>query len=153
MAELIRTDSEHKGFQELVKKLDQTLAILDGDEHAYYHQFNSIDSLKNVVLIQTEGESVACGAFKHHENSCIEIKRMFTSEIHRGKGMAGMVLKELESWASELGYEQCILETGNKQLAAIQLYKKNKYHIIENYGQYKGKVNSICFKKNLNKSE
>jgi putative acetyltransferase len=68
---------------------------------------------------------------------------------HRGKGVAFGVLSELEKWAAELKYKKCILETGNKQIAAINLYQKSGYNRIENFGKYQGVGNSVCFEKLL----
>ena len=51
-----------------------------------------------------------------------------------------------------VGFEKCILETGKRQPDAIALYKKNGYNLIENYGQYIGMENSVCFEKLLKKS-
>ena len=79
----------------------------------------------------------------------MEVKRMYTLPEFRGQGYAAKILLELENWAKELGYKSCVLETGKRQPEAIQLYKKNGYRIIPNYGQYKGIKNSICFEKIL----
>jgi putative acetyltransferase len=59
------------------------------------------------------------------------------------------VLSELESWAAELGYPKCVLETGKRQPEAIALYEKQGYQRIPNYGQYIGVENSVCFEKVL----
>ncbi|KXK17393.1 MAG: N-acetyltransferase GCN5 [Candidatus Parvibacillus calidus] len=72
---------------------------------------------------------------------------MFVPLEKRGKGFASKVLQELENWSNELGYNRCILETGNKMSEAIGLYKKMGYKIIPNYGQYKNVESSICFEK------
>ena len=74
---------------------------------------------------------------------------MFVPVEMRGKGIAVAVLKELENWARELGFEKCILETGDKMQEAIGLYKKCGYYIIPNYGQYEKVERSICFEKML----
>jgi GNAT superfamily N-acetyltransferase len=74
---------------------------------------------------------------------------MYTLPESRGKGIASKVLTELETWAAELSYEKCILETGKKQPEAIGLYKKNGYKIIPNYGQYAEVENSVCFEKHI----
>ena len=74
---------------------------------------------------------------------------MYTVPESRGKGIATKVLIELENWASELGYEKCILETGKRQPEAIRLYTKNGYKLIPNYGQYVDMDNSVCFEKYL----
>ena len=42
-----------------------------------------------------------------------------------------------------------MLETGDKMLEAIGLYKKSGYKIIKNYGQYENIESSICFEKEL----
>ena len=72
---------------------------------------------------------------------------MYVNEKSRGKAHATVILKSLEEWAKELGYKKCLLETGIRQPEAIALYQKNKYQIIDNYGQYVGVQNSICFEK------
>jgi GNAT superfamily N-acetyltransferase len=144
-----RTDSSNPDFQYLVQFLDQDLAIRDGDEHAFYHQFNSIDQLKNCVLFYVNEKPVACGAFKKFEDDTVEIKRMFVLPDYRGKGYASIVLAELESWAKKDGFKYGILETGLKQPEAIALYEKNGYNLIPNYGQYIGIENSVCYKKRL----
>lgn len=149
---LIRTASGNQDFQILVQALDKELAIFDGEEHAFYDQYNKIDAINHVVIYYSNDKAVACGAIKKYDDELMEIKRMYVLPSHRGQGLASKVLKELEKWSSELGYHQCILETGIKQLDAIKLYKKNKYQIIENYGQYAGVENSICFMKMIQNS-
>lgn len=149
---LLRTDSTNTDFIELVKLLDADLAIRDGDDHPFYDQFNKIDSIKYVVVAYDENKrAVGCGAIKQFETGIMEVKRMFVPLEERGKGIAKEILLELESWAKALGNKKCILETGIKQPEAISLYKKNGYRFMDNYGQYEGIENSVCFDKLLNK--
>ena len=145
----LRTTSENPDFQNLVKQLDAYLAVLDGDEHDFYHQYNKIDMLKNCVVIFDNDEAVACGAIKEVDSISMEVKRMFTLPEKRGKGLASTILKELETWSKELGYEKTVLETGKRQTEAVALYNKCGYKIIPNYGQYVGVDNSVCFEKVL----
>ena len=144
-----RTNSENSGFINLVKELDAYLKITDRDEHDFYNQFNHIDVLKNIVVIYFNEIAVGCGAIKKFDESTVEVKRMFVRLDKRGSGVAQKMLQELETWAKELGYQECILETGIRQVAAVRFYKKCTYKIIPNYGQYKNMENSICFKKRL----
>ncbi len=146
---IIRTNSENKDFIQLVEALDAYLKMTDGDEHAFYNQFNSISVLNHVVVAYIDGTAVGCGAFKPFDNSSVEIKRMYTTPQTRGMGVASEILKSLELWASELGYASCVLETGIRQKEAVQFYKKNNYKSIEKYGQYVNMDNSVCFKKEL----
>jgi putative acetyltransferase len=150
MTTLIRTDSTNEDFIKLVQQLDAELAIRDGNEHAFYHQFNKIDMIKHAIVAYENGEPVGCGAIKEFESNSMEVKRMFTQPEFRGKGVASNILKALETWAAELSYQKCILETGKRQPEAIALYTRSGYNIIPNYGQYAGIENSVCFEKNLN---
>lgn len=149
MIKLKRTTSVDADFQNLVRELDKDLAIRDGDEHAYYAQFNKIDTIKHVVVASDNDEPVGCGAIKSFDENSMEVKRMFVPEDERSKGIATIVLKELELWAAELGFTKCVLETGLKQPEAIRLYEKNGYTKIPNYGQYIGMENSVCFEKRI----
>lgn len=79
----------------------------------------------------------------------MEVKRMYVLPEGINKGIASKVLAELEAWARELAYYQCILETGLKQPEAIALYQKSGYQQIPNYEQYAGVENSVCFEKML----
>ncbi len=144
-----RTDSSNSDFQHLVQFLDQDLAIRDGDEHGFYHQFNSINQLRNCVLLYINEKPAGCGAFKKFEDDTVEIKRMYVLPEHRGNGYASKILNELEIWAKSEGFKFGILETGLKQPEAIALYNKNGYSLIPNYGQYVGVENSVCYKKEL----
>lgn len=149
MIQLIRTDSSNTDFQNLVVALDRDLAIRDGDDHAFFAQFNKIAHIKFVVVAYLNNEAVGCGAIKEYAPGIMEVKRMFVPLEKRGQGIASLVLKELEKWAAEMGYTSCILETGLKQPEAIALYKKNQYQQIPNYGQYAEVDSSICFEKTL----
>ncbi len=146
---LLRTDSDNTDFRGLVALLDQDLAIRDGDDHAFYAQFNKVDKIKHCVVAFLENQAIGCGAIRAYGNERAEVKRMFVLPAFRGQGIAGKILSELERWSAELGFTSCILETGKKQPEAIQLYQKSGYHIIPNYGQYEGVDNSVCMEKEL----
>jgi GNAT superfamily N-acetyltransferase len=149
MINIIRTNSQNNDFINLVKELDAYLKIVDGDDHDFYNQYNHIDVLKHTVVIYKKNIPVGCGAIKHFDSESTEVKRMYVKPAYRGGGIAQQILKELEVWTKELGYQSTILETGKRQVEAVQFYKKCKYEVIENYGQYKGIANSVCFKKEL----
>lgn len=149
MIHLKRTDSDDSDFQLLVRDLDIELKVRDGDDHAFYAQYNKTVNIKYVVLAFENQEAIGCGAIKEFDTETMEVKRMFVPLKKRGKGIAALVLTELENWATEMGCKKCILETGEKQPEAIRLYSKNGYRIIPNYGQYAGVEASICFEKIL----
>ncbi|MDQ0595646.1 GNAT superfamily N-acetyltransferase [Chryseobacterium ginsenosidimutans] len=144
---IIRTDSSNKDFQHLVKLLDADLAIRNGDDHAFYDQFNKIDMIKNCIIIYIDEIPAACGAFKKFEDDTVEIKRMFTNLNFRKRGLATAIVKELENWAKESGYKKTVLESSLEQNEALSVYEKSGYYRIPNYGQYIGIDKSVCYEK------
>ena len=111
---------------------------------------NTISNIKHTVVAYNEkGECIGCGGIKQYNPKTIEIKRMFVDENQRGKGVATLILNELEKWGKELHFKQCILETMKEKSYAISFYKKNGYSVIPNFGAYKDAENSICFSKDI----
>lgn len=149
MIKIKRTNSADADFQYLVSELDKDLAIRNGEVNDFFAQYNKIDHINNVIVATTHNKPVGCGAMKEYDSKTMEIKRMFVPVKMRGKGVAVEILRNLEKWAKELNYNQCILETGDKMPEAIGLYKKSNYKIIPNYGQYEHVKSSICFKKEI----
>lgn len=150
MLTIKRTTSDNEDFGNLVVELDAYLAVLDGDDHAFYAQFNKTSLLKNALICYENNIAVGIGAYKEYDIDTAEIKRMFTLPEYRGKGIAKAILNELEVWAKEENYSRAILETGYLQKDAIGLYQKLGYTITDNFGQYVGVENSVCMEKNLN---
>ena len=149
MITTIRTDSSDEDFISLVKLLDADLAQRDGKDHSFYAQFNKIDKIKYVIVAYADNTPISCGAIKEFDETAMEVKRMYTLPEFRGKGIASLVLRELEKWAAELSYVKCVLETGKRQPEAIELYRRNGYFSIPNYGQYIGIENSVGFEKRI----
>ena len=144
-----RTTSDEPDFQKLAGELESDLKTRDGDEHVFYAQLNKIDRLKHVVVVYQQSEPVGCGAFRAYEEDSVEIKRMYVQPAYRGQKIGASVLDALENWARELNVFSTVLETGNKQLEAIHLYRKSGYIVMENYGPYKNMEESICMCKPL----
>ncbi len=146
---IIRTTSENSDFVSLISALDADLYQRNGEAQLKYRRYNKVDMIKNVVVIYVEGKPVGCGAFKKFDEESIEVKRMFVYPEMRGRRLAARILQELEDWAIEEGYIKAVLETGHKQTEAIRLYTVAGYSRTENYGQYIGMDESICYRKEL----
>lgn len=149
MLHIHKTNSNNPDFLHLIAQLDKYLITTDGEDHAFFDQYNKIDLINHVIVIYSEGIALGCGAIKEYDKDTMEIKRMFTVPAARGQGIASIVLSELEQWTKELGYARCILEMGKLQTQAEILYRKNNYIIIPNYAQYEGVESSLCFEKKL----
>jgi len=147
MITIKRTNSDDPNFQQLVKLLDLELQERDGDEHSFYAALNKTNTLNYVVVAYDKDEPLGCGALRTYSNDTMEVKRMFVPLHKRGQGIASTILSALEIWCKEFGIKKCVLETGKNQPEAIDLYKKNQYNIIPNFGKYGGVENSVCFEK------
>lgn len=143
---LFRTTSDNPDFKYLVGLFDEYLVDIDGEQRDFFAHYNN-KYLEHVLVVYENEQAIACGGFKEYDQETAEIKRMFVHPDQRGKGIATLILNEIENWAKECGYDNFILETSPKLESAIALYKKSGYHLIPNFGQYIGVENSICMKK------
>ena len=150
MHETIRTTSDNPDFQNLTGELDDELCRIYNTKKEDYEEYNRITGLPTVVLVYENGVAVACGCFKQFDTQRIELKRMFVKPEYRGKGIASVMVAELEKWARELGYPTAILETGKSQPEAIALYRKLGYEDIPHFGEFPEESRSVCLGKNLN---
>ena len=89
MTKLARCKNTDQNFVDLVVQLDKELAIRDGEDHAFYDQYNKLDNIKHCVVAYENNIPVACGAMKYYDEETFEVKRMFTLPEYRGKGIAG----------------------------------------------------------------
>jgi GNAT superfamily N-acetyltransferase len=78
-----------------------------------------------------------------------EIKRMYVTGAHRGRGHARAVLAELERTAAAAGRRRMVLETGTRQPEAMALYAGAGYTPMPNFGAYRCEPASRCFAKDL----
>ena len=147
MVKLVRTNSGNNDFIKLISLLDNELNERYGKEQDQYNQYNTLESIKNVVIAYDNKTSIGCGSFKEFDSDTVEIKRMYLKNDKRGSGAATQILEELEKWAAELGYTKSVLETGKGQPDAIKFYAKCGYKVMENFGQYKGMPLSLCMSK------
>lgn len=96
------------------------------------------------VAEDTTGHLVGCAGWRAHGDDA-ELKRMFTIEAARGRGVARAVLAAIEDSARERGCKRVILETGDKQPEAIALYEKCGYERIEDFGYYKDEPGVLSY--------
>ncbi|MFI5931348.1 GNAT family N-acetyltransferase [Actinoplanes sp. NPDC051494] len=101
-----------------------------------------------LVASDASGALIGCAGWRAHGPDA-ELKRMFTVEAARGRGVARQVLTALEESARARGRERVILETGDKQPEAIALYEKCGYERIEDFGYYKGEEGVLSYAKAL----
>jgi putative acetyltransferase len=152
MVRLLRTTRNQEDFQQLVAELDAELWIRYPAIQQNFAPHNHLDENVCVVIAYLDDQPVGCGCFRPIKDAkTIEIKRMYVNPAARGRGIAKMILKELENWASDEGFNQSKLETGLNQPEAIAVYRACGYHQIPNYPPYTDMAESMCMAKNLGK--
>jgi GNAT superfamily N-acetyltransferase len=80
-----------------------------------------------------DGQAVAGGGLRRLGDGVAEIKRMYVRPSARSRGLAGALLAALEDSAAVLGYRWVRLDTGPRQVHAMQLYRRSGYVEIEHY--------------------
>jgi GNAT superfamily N-acetyltransferase len=104
---------------------------------------------KGAFFVADDGESlVGCAGWRRHGDDA-ELKRMFTAKAARGQGLGRRMLATIEESAREAGCARLILETGDKQPEAINLYESAGYARIEDFGYYAGESGVLSYAKKL----
>jgi putative acetyltransferase len=101
------------------------------------------------LIAYSEDQPVACGAFRPLEQAVAEVRRMFVTRSARRRGLAKIILQELELQAREFGYTVLRLETGVRQSPAMALYESCGFRRIPPFGEYINDPTSVCFEKQL----
>jgi GNAT superfamily N-acetyltransferase len=96
-----------------------------------------------LVAYDPDDVPVAMGGWRRHDSAdtswaspAAEIKRMYVAPQARGRGLARLVLAELERTAAQDGIHWLLLETGSRQPAAIALYRSAGYADVPPFGHY-----------------
>jgi GNAT superfamily N-acetyltransferase len=74
---------------------------------------------------------------------------MYVLPDARGRGLGRRVLEELEAEARRFGYAGVVLETGDRSVEALELYRSACYEPIPCYGVYAHRGLSRCFEKRV----
>lgn len=85
------------------------------------------------LLLRVDGEVAGCGGVRTLEPGIGEIKRMWITPLHRGEGLAKLLLAELESAIGAMGHHTVRLDTNATLTPAIRMYESSGYRSIERY--------------------
>ena len=83
-----------------------------------------------------------------------EVKRMYVRDAARRQGVAGAILARLEEEARHAGLSWLRLETGDNQIAAMELYARAGFRRCPAFGDYalmapQSIVTSVFFEKEI----
>lgn len=149
MQQITRTHSDNPDFQNLTDLLDDELCRIYNTRKEDFEDYNRITDLPTVIVVYENAQPIACGCFKIFDDQTIELKRMFVLPEFLGSGIATSMVRELEAWATELGYKYAVLETGKGQPAAIAMYQNLGYEFTGHFDPENSLEISVCMKKAL----
>ncbi len=144
-------DPADPAFARLHEALDRELGELYPADSIYSVEPDKLDAPGCCLLLgrTAGGEAVACGALRRLSADQAEIKRMYVVPKYRGQALGRRILEGLEARAAAFGYKSLRLETGERQPAAIGLYRSFGYVQIPCYNEYAYDPHSLCFEKRL----
>lgn len=155
--EVVRRSFTHPDAQRLVEEVQQEYVVRYGGpdltplEPSYFEP-----PLGSFFVGYLDGEPVATGAWRRRTDvsyagttATAEVKRMYVAPAARGRGLARAMLSHLEQTAHDAGAEAMVLETGEKQPEAIELYESSGYRQIPGFGFYADAPLSRCYARAL----
>jgi GrpB-like predicted nucleotidyltransferase (UPF0157 family)/GNAT superfamily N-acetyltransferase len=88
-----------------------------------------------LLLVRVGGHPAGLGGVRHLDTEVAEIKSMYVSRHHRGKGVARALLNELEEIARRHGCRSVRLDTSDYLTDAIGLYRAAGYREVADYNR------------------
>ncbi|WP_063857013.1 MULTISPECIES: GNAT family N-acetyltransferase [unclassified Kitasatospora] len=95
--------------------------------------FNPPNGVFVIARLRGRQAAVGCGGCRLIAPDTAEIKRMYVHPDARGLSLGSRILELLEQEARTLGAARILLETGNRNAAALSLYEKFNYRPIPPY--------------------
>ncbi|MGA6228137.1 GNAT family N-acetyltransferase [Streptomyces umbrinus] len=102
-----------------------------------------------LLLVLERGDPVAGGAFRRYDATTAELKRIWTHSAHRRRGLARLVVAELEHEARARGYRRVYLTTGPRQPEARGLYLATGYTPLFDTSANPESIGPLPFEKHL----
>ncbi|WP_104523115.1 GNAT family N-acetyltransferase [Blastococcus atacamensis] len=101
------------------------------------------------LVAEVDGEPAGCGAWRAYPPGGVEIKRLYVAQGFRRRGLAQVLMAELESTAARAGHRSVVLNTGAKQPEAVALYGELGYVPVPGYGVYACSPDAVFLGKDL----
>ena len=143
----VLTDENDERFHDLVMELDKGYFERIGEDLQKYESYNEFKKPHVVILALDGDNAVACASYRIFDEDSVEFKRVFVKKEYRKRGIAYCLIKQLERLVVEKNFKQSYIVTGKRNSAAISLYEKLNYHIIDNFDQFEDDDVVICMKK------
>jgi putative acetyltransferase len=131
-----QVSSETAELRELIGELDAVLGV-----NYEPHQRHGLSLAQlfephmRFFLARLDGRAAGCGGVAIFDDYA-EVKRMYTREAARGRGLAKALLRRIETEARGVGKSVLRLETGPYQREAIGLYQSMGFAPCGAFGAY-----------------
>ena len=124
--------------EQLVAELDAVLGAVYEPEQQHGLSIEQVfePNLRFFIAVLND-RVVGCGAVALFDGYA-EVKRMYTREAARGRGVGKAILARIEEAARDAGKPILRLETGIHQAAAIGLYEGYGFRRCGAFGHYAG---------------
>src|SRR3954454_17032626 len=130
--------------QHLVERVQQEYVVRYGGRDAAVVDPAEFSAPLGLFLVAEVGDAPAgCGGWRAHEDGGAELKRMYVEPGFRRRGIAALLLGELERTAAEAGHRRVLLNTGERQPEALALYVSKGYTPVAGYGVYAGSPGAV----------
>ena len=141
------SDEKDERFLKLVDELDAGYYERIGDELSKYDNYNEFKNPHVVLLALDNDTAVACASYRIFDNDSVEFKRIYVKKEYRKRGIAYYLIVQLEKSVIERNFRYSYIVTGKNNHAAIGLYKKLNYELIDNFGQFGDDDRVVCMRK------
>ena len=104
-------------------------AVLDN----LYEFYSGSETKGYYVLVDSEDKVVGGIGFEEFLafDSCAELQKLYLADSVKGQGLGYTLIKYVEDKMMEKGFKSSYLETHHNLEAAIHIYKKSGYRLIE----------------------
>ena len=136
--------------QDLVEQVQQEyVARYGGRDEAVVDPAEFVPPQGLFLGAEVDGESVGSGAWRAMGPGVAEIKRVYVAPWLRRRGLAQLIVAELERSALQAGRRSVVLNSGAEQPEALRLYEQLGYGSVTAYGVYACAPGAVFLGKDL----
>ncbi|GAA4747341.1 GNAT family N-acetyltransferase [Modestobacter marinus] len=136
--------------QHLIERVQQEYVVRYGGRDAAVVDPAEFSPPQGLFLVaEVDGVPAGCGGWRAHGHGVAELKRMYVEPGFRRRGLAALVLAELERTAAAAGHQQLLLNSGDRQPEALALYDRAGYTPVAGYGIYADSPEAVFLGKQL----
>ena len=139
--------------QHLVERVQQEYVVrYGGRDAAVVDPAEFAPPLGLFLVAEVEGRPAGCGGWRSYGDGVAEVKPMYVEPAFRRRGIAALVLTELERSAAAAGHRELVLNSGDRQPEALALDARAGCAPVAGYGVYADAPGAVFLGKSLGTS-